>query len=183
MEVRVRRAGPSDQDAISSVAMAAFGGAEGPEIVQIVADLAVDESARPLLSLVATSGESVVAHVMFSKARVDPSSVAVSAALLAPLAVQPDCQARGIGSLLVTEGFEQLTETGVELVFVLGHPGYYPRFGFVEAGIRGFEAPYPIAQKNAPAWMVHELRPGAIGRSSGRVACAAALDDPRYWHE
>jgi putative acetyltransferase len=71
----------------------------------------------------------------------------------------------------------------VDLVFVLGHPAYYPRFGFSPAGARGLDAPYPIPQKNAEAWMVRELRPGVIGDCSGRVICADALADPEYWRE
>jgi len=163
--------------------MSAFGTTEGPEIVQLIANLLVDGSAQPVLSLVATVDKSIVGHVLFSKVKVKQSGRDVSAALLAPLAVHPDFQSQRIGGQLVTEGLRQLSESGVDLVFVLGHPGYYPRFGFSEAGIKGFEAPYPIPQKNAGAWMVQELHRGVIGRSSGRVVCADALDDPKFWRE
>jgi predicted N-acetyltransferase YhbS len=163
--------------------MSAFGTTEGPQIVQLIANLLVDGSAQPVLSLVATVDKSIVGHILFSKVRVKQSGRDVSAALLAPLAVHPDFQSQRIGGQLVTEGLRQLSESGVDLVFVLGHPGYYPRFGFSEAGIKGFEAPYPIPQKNAGAWMVQELHWGVIGRSSGRVVCADALDDPKFWRE
>jgi predicted N-acetyltransferase YhbS len=72
---------------------------------------------------------------------------------------------------------------GVELVFVLGHPGYYPRFGFKPAGVLGFEAPYPIPEKHADAWMVRELRAGIIGSVRGKVVCADTLSRPEYWRE
>ncbi len=76
-----------------------------------------------------------------------------------------------------------MSESGVELVFVLGHPDYYPRHGFKPAGALGFEAPYPIPDKNANAWMVQELRTGAIDSVSGKVICADALNQPEHWRE
>jgi putative acetyltransferase len=145
--------------------------------------LSADPTAQPVLSLVAVLDDRVVGHVLFSKATLAPSDRDISAALLAPLAVHPEMQFRGIGRQLVTEGLRQLSDAGTELVFVLGHPGYYPRFGFREAGIRGFAAPHPILEKNAAAWMVCELRPGAIEREQGPVGCADAISDLKYWTE
>ncbi len=92
-------------------------------------------------------------------------------------------QSQGIGGRLIKEGLKQLKATGVELVFVLGHPGYYPKYGFSTAGIQGFEASYPIPPENSGAWMVRELHPGVIGHVSGKVICAKALNDPKHWRE
>ena len=72
---------------------------------------------------------------------------------------------------------------GVGLVFVLGHPGYYPKYGFVPAGTRGFEAPYPIPPEHADAWMVQELQLGMIGSFMGQVECTDTLNDPKHWRE
>jgi predicted N-acetyltransferase YhbS len=183
MNVEIRRAVQSDFQGISDLAMSAFGIAEGPEIVQLIGDLSADVTAQPVLSLVAVINESVVGHVLFSAVRLEPPGQNISATILAPLAVRPDFQSQGIGGQLISEGLRQLSGSGVDLVFVLGHPGYYPRFGFSAAGIKGFQAPYPIPPKNAEAWMVLELRPGIIGITSGQVICADALADPRYWRE
>lgn len=183
MVVEIREATPSDFQSIAALDMSAFGVTEGHDIVQLVVDLLVDITAQPVLSLVALFDEKVLGHVFFSKARLKPPGRHVSAALLAPLAVHPEFQSRGIGGQLVAEGFQRLSDRGVGLVFVLGHPGYYPRFGFTAAGIKGFEAPYPIPQENAEAWMVRELRPGIIGSTRGKVICADALADPKYWGE
>ena len=183
MPVQIRQSIQSDLQAISDLAMAAFGTAEGPEIVELIVDLLMDATAQRVLSVVATADERIVGHVLFSKVRLGPPGQKVSAVLLAPLAVHPDFQSQGIGGQLVTEGLQRLSGTGVQLVFVLGHPAYYPRFGFAAAGVSGFEAPYPIPQQTAGAWMVRELNPGAIGSARGQVICADALADPKYWRE
>jgi putative acetyltransferase len=95
----------------------------------------------------------------------------------------PDAQKQGIGGKLIRQGLELLSVSRVDLVFVLGHPEYYPRFGFTPAGRLGFEAPYPIPDKHANAWMVQALRPGVIDTASGKVICADALNKPEYWRE
>jgi putative acetyltransferase len=76
-----------------------------------------------------------------------------------------------------------LAESGVDLVFVLGHPEYYPRHGFVQARKHGFDAPYPILEKNSDAWMVQALREGVLDRISGRVICSDTFNEPEYWSE
>jgi putative acetyltransferase len=173
----------SDRPAITDLIVAAFGRAEGAEIVHLVERLSADVTAKPVLSLVAVRDGRVVGHVLFTRARVDGGARGVPAAILAPLAVHPDFQSQGIGRQLVTEGLRQLSDAGVDLVFVLGHPNYYPRFGFSEAGLMGLDAPYSIPPRNAGAWMVLALRPGILGRVQGTVRCADTLNDPRYWRE
>ncbi|MDY7015859.1 MAG: N-acetyltransferase, partial [Cyanobacteriota bacterium] len=169
--------------AISDVVIAAFGEAQGSEIADLITDLLADPSAQPLLSLVATADNNVVGHILFTTARIKHSQRIVSSVILAPLAVHPEYQNQGIGGLLIEEGLKQLKAAGIELVFVLGHPGYYPKHGFSVAGIKGFDAPYPIPPENADAWMVQELSPGVIGQVSGQAICADALNDPKHWLE
>jgi predicted N-acetyltransferase YhbS len=144
-------------------------------------DLLDDPTARPLISLLAFEDDRVSGHVLFTRARVSGSDLIVS--ILAPLAVLPECQGKGVGTALVNKGLEMLKERNTDLVFVLGHPGYYPRFGFLPAGERGFRAPYPIPGKDAGAWMVLELQDGTIGSVKGTVICADALDRPEHWRE
>ena len=64
-----------------------------------------------------------------------------------------------------------------------GHPEYYLKYGFTPATILGLEAPYPIPEKVADAWMVHALHPNVIGTVSGKVICCDALNKPEHWQE
>ena len=185
MEARIkfRLSNNADLPGLLAVHETAFGPDEGPEIVDLVVNLLKDPTAKPLLSLVATDENTIVGHILFTKVTITPHVKGLQAMLLAPLAVHPKTQNQGVGGSLIQEGFKRLTQSGVDLVFVLGHPEYYPKFGFQPAGERGFEAPYHIPQKHAGAWMVHELGPGVINRISGKVQCAHALDQPQYWQE
>ena len=183
MNLQVRRAFDSDTQAIMDVVIAAFGDEQGQEIANLVTELLADPGAQPLVSLVATADGRVVGHILFTNVQLNHSPRVVPSAILAPLSVHPDCQNQGIGGRLIQEGLKQLKASGVELVFVLGHPAYYPKYGFSEAGSEGFETPYPIPPENSGAWMVQELHPGVIGHVSGQVLCADALNDPRHWRE
>ena len=163
--------------------MAAFGNVQGQEIADLISDLLEDPSAYPFLSLDATTSDRVVGYILFTSTQIKHSQRMVSSAILAPLAVHPEHQDQGVGGQLIKEGLKQLKATGAELVFVLGHPGYYPKYGFSAAGIKGFEAPYPIPPENSDAWMVQELHSRTIECISGQVICAQALNDPKYWRE
>ena len=175
----LRPALSSDLEAILSVHQDAFGSAEEPSLVK---KLLEDPSAQPCLSLLALSDERAVGHILFSRAAVG-GAPELSASILAPLAVVPDAQKQGVGGELIRHGLQLLSKSGVDLVFVLGYPDYYPRHGFRPAGDLGLMAPYPIPEKNSDAWMVQPLRSGVIGEYSGVVVCAEALDRPEYWRE
>lgn len=175
----IREALDSDLDDILSVERAAFGSDEEANLVR---DLLGDASAQPIVSLIAIHQNRVAGHILFTRAHLEPESP-VSISILAPLAVVPDAQKQGVGSQLVEKGLQVLVKSGGDLVFVLGHPAYYPRFGFKPAGKLGFEAAYPIPGKNAEAWMVLPLRPDVVGAFSGKVICAHMLNKPEYWRE
>ena len=151
--------------------------------MELVNALLEDETAKPLLSLVAEKSGKLVGHILFTTARLQPENQASSIRILAPLAVSSDVQGEGIGCVLIREGLKQLVESGVDLVFVLGHPCYYPRFGFQTAGILGFEAPYTIPSEHADAWMVQELKTGGLANNEGKIQCSEVLNQPQYWRE
>ena len=175
----LRTTGRGDLESIFSIHEQAFGGAEEARLAM---ELLADPSARPVVSILAEEGYRPVGHVLFTRVRIRAAD-AVSAAILAPLAVVPDRQGRGIGGELVEAGLNELAERGVALAFVLGHPDYYPRFGFQPACVHGLQAPYPIPEEHAGAWMVRAFRDGILGAVHGRVVCADTLCDENYWIE
>jgi putative acetyltransferase len=174
----IRTSTHDDLDAILRINAAAFG---QDEEANLVGELLDDDTAKPRVSLLAFDNDAPVGHILFTRVTLEGADVA--AAILAPLAVLPTAQGKRVGGRLIRTGLELLAEAGTEMVFVLGHPGYYPRYGFQPAGVLGFDAPYPIPPEHAGAWMVQELVPGAIDRTAGKVRCADALDHPELWSE
>jgi len=179
--VKIRSATDADRAAILGVHESAFGKEQGPEIVELVSGLLGDRTAMPLFSLVAEVGGRVVGHVLFTTVRLQSNRHSVAAQILAPLAVSTEHQGEGIGGSLINAGMKQLAASGVGLVFVLGDPDYYGKFGFTPAGVLGYEAPYPIPIEHADAWMVKESKAGILGSAQGRIRCAETLDHARYW--
>ncbi len=179
----IRQSTEKDRAAILHIHAEAFGKEQGPEIAELVNAMFDDKTACPMLSLVAEDNEKMVGHVLFSKARLSQAGKEVSAQILAPLAVLPKSQNKGIGADLIAHGIQKLKDSGVDLLFVLGHPGYYPRCGFTPAGVLGFDAPHPIPEEHADAWMVQELKEGIIGSVNGKVQCSDVLNEPQHWRE
>lgn len=120
---------PDDIDGIRRVNRTAFGGEYEAQVVD-----RLRENCPDILSLVAKQGDEVVGHIMFSPAQIhQEESRTINGMGLAPLAVLPGYQGRGIGTFLCQEGMQRMKSAGYPFVIVLGHPRYYPRFGFVKA--------------------------------------------------
>ncbi len=177
--IHIRKAVASDLDKVLSVERAAF---ETDGEAKLTHDLLQDPEAQPVVSLLAMEGDEAIGHILFTRAGVE-SDPSPSAYILAPLAVIPPRQKQGVGGKLIRHGLRMLSDSGVDLVFVLGHTDYYPRFGFKPALPLGFEPPQPVEERHADAWMVLELTPGTIEQSGGRVHCAPAMNTPSCWRE
>lgn len=173
-DIVLRVAVPQDEAGILAVEREAFG---EEEEAALVADLTAGEAFDPELSLVAEKDERIIGHVLFTRARAG----SVDAALLAPLAVAPEWQGRGVGSALAREGLKRAATLGYGIALVLGHPTYYPRFGFEPAEARGVVPPYPVHPSEA--WMLVELAPGALARARGVVEVAPELMHEEMWRE
>jgi putative acetyltransferase len=178
--ITVRPVLPGDRAAVLAVEAAAFPTTAEAELVAALLD---DPSARPVVDLLAEADGRPVGHVLFTAARVCGDGILVPASLLAPLAVVPEAQRRGVGRALIEAGIEALRELDIGLCFVLGHIDYYPRAGFRPALPLGLRAPYEIDPAVADAWMVRETRAGLIGAVRGAVSCADALMHPELWRE
>ncbi len=134
--IEIREEQARDEAGVRRVNTEAFGQPGEAAIVD-----ALREHCSDRLSLVALDGDDVVGHILFTPATLEQ----VEGVGLAPMAVQPSRQRDGIGSKLVRRGLDELRERGCPFVIVLGHPEYYPRFGFERASARGirckWEAP------------------------------------------
>src|SRR5438132_3160971 len=150
-----------DRDSVRSVNQLAFGRLNEADLVD-----ALREKTRPYISLVATLDGEVVGHIFFSPVSIESGDESFTAMGLAPMAVLPTHQNQGIGSKLVREGLRESQLLGYDAVVVLGHPNYYPRFGFVPASLKGLRSEYNVADE---VFMVAELKPGALAGRNGLV--------------
>src|SRR5262249_47390295 len=141
---------------------------------RLVDALRAEPGFDPALSLVAIADGHAVGHILFSPILIRASHSSVPALALAPLAVRPEFQNHSVGSTLVRAGLEECRRLGHTVVVVVGHPHYYPRFGFSSARAAGLEAPFPVSDA---AFMALELAPGALYGVRGMIEYPAPFAD------
>ncbi len=159
--ITVRQERPADEEAISRLNTLAFG---GPDEAAIIGALRANGGVT--LSLVAELDGDVVGHILFSPVSVERNGEGEIAVGLGPMAVMLEHQRRGVGSMLVREGLDRLRAAGHRVVVVLGHPEYYPRFGFERASRYGLRCEFDCPDE---AFMVTELCPGALANGAATV--------------
>lgn len=167
MEIRVEKA--EDIEAIRQVNVAAFGRESEADLVDQLRDVA------STFSFIAVESEQVVGHVFFSPVVIDgqcPKDVSVLG--LAPIAVMPEYQRQGIGSLLIRHGLEEFDRLEFKAVVVLGSPAYYQRFGFTPAKEKGLGCEYRVPDE---AFMVLELERDALEKCVGIVKYRAEFSN------
>lgn len=169
--IHVRPERPKDYAAIDEVNRLAFG--EENE-AQLIGKLRDASGFDPQLSLVAHSDDTVVGHILLSPVAIATLPADVPALALAPMAVLPEFQYQGIGSELMRSGLAACRRQGHKIVILIGHPGYYPRFGFRPAHKFGLQAPFEVPDE---AFMALELVPGALANTSGTVRYPPAFND------
>ena len=156
--MRIRHESRDDVAAIREINRAAFDSEVQPDLVD-----RLREAGNLTVSLVAADDDRVVGHAAYSPAVVEVSrSLSFDAAALGPIAVLPGLQRHGLGSQLIERGFTECLALGYDLIFLLGHPSYYPRFGFVPAKRLGVRWAPDTSDHPNPAFMVKELRAGAL---------------------
>lgn len=146
--VNVRAEGPGDAAAIRRIHELAFEGSVEADLVDALRD---SDAWMPSLSLVAEAGSDVAGHILFSLVDIEQGPPVLS---LGPMGVTPGHQRSGVGTALVEQGLELARRTEHPLVVVLGHPAYYPRFGFTPARELGIDTPYEAPDE---AWLALPL--------------------------
>ena len=124
------------------------------------------KSGIPLISLVAEANEKLIGHILFSPVSLSGTKANVKMAGLAPMSVLPDHQKQGIGAALVQKGLKLCTSNGYKAVVVLGHPDYYPKFGFVPSSRFGIKSEYDVPDE---VFMIRELETSALSEFKGIV--------------
>lgn len=163
----IRTEEPKDRAAVHAVNVSAFETPAEADLVDVLR-----KEAHPIVSLVAEQDGAIVGHIMFS-----PVTLSGHADLkimgLAPMAVAPEQQNKGIGSALVRAGLERCKGLGFGAAVVLGHTWFYPRFGFVPSVRYGIGCEYEVPQD---VFMVMELQPGYLREATGIIKFHAAFN-------
>lgn len=172
MPVVVRTEETADYTAVFALNVSAF---EQQNEAVLVNALRNSDAFIPGLSLVATVDNKIAGHILFSKIIIKSGSGEIYDSLsLAPMAVLPELQNQGIGSMLVRNGLQKAAELGFESVIVLGHENYYPRFGFLPAKKWGISAPFDVPDN---VFMGIELVPNGLTHVSGTVIYPKEFDE------
>lgn len=159
-----------DRQAIFNINLEAFNSNIEPELVDRLRD---SDWFIPNLSLVAEKDGVLVGHILFTRLPSHRQNGTIATVIsLGPLAVMPALQNQGVGSRLIREGLKKCAELSYGVVVLVGHPEYYPRFGFVPARAKGFSLPLEAPDDS---FMVAELIPGELDKVSG------TLEYPTEW--
>lgn len=157
---------PDDHGLVGLLYRQAFIGNYEAELIE-----AMREAGIVPISLVAMDGDELVGHIVFAELEVEVDGRSVPSLALAEMAVHADMQRAGIGRQLVMAGLAEARARKIDAVLVLGHPTYYPRFGFSASLARHLVTPF----RGGDAFMALELSPGALAGSSGRVTYPPAF--------
>jgi len=159
--VQVRHERHGDEDAIARLNDEAFGQRTESRIIA-----AVRQAGRAAISLVAVDDSAIVGHILFTPVTIDSPGPQISALGLGPMAVLPEFQRRGIGSRLVEAGLDACGLTPCQVVAVIGHPEYYPRFGFRPGVTYGLRSEFAVPED---VFMIAELTADALKGRKGIV--------------
>ena len=168
--ISIRPEEPGDHAAVRAINLAAFGGGPEADLVDTLRSSCPDS-----LSLVAEDGRKVVGHILFTPVMVESPDSVVEGMGLAPMAVIPERQRGGIGSALVHRGLALLRDRSCPFVVVLGHPEYYPRFGFERASSYGLQSQWEGVPDEA--FLVTVFSRGGLPAGGGVARYRDEFDD------
>ena len=126
----------------------------------------------PELSLVAINNDTIIGHILLTKIQITNDKQTSESLALAPVSVLPQFQSKGIGKELIQEALKKAKELDYNSVIVLGHPAYYPKFGFEKASLWGIKAPFEVPEES---FMALELKENALSSITGVVEYSSAF--------
>jgi putative acetyltransferase len=126
------------------------------------------------LSIVAEVNEQLAGHILFTPIKIESATESYTTLCLAPMSVLPEFQQKSIGKLLVIQGLQAAKDLGFKSVVVLGHPSFYPKFGFKPASKWEIKSPFPAPDE---AFMAIELLPNSLKDIHGKVVFPPEFDD------
>ena len=174
MKIKIRQERAEDHKLVFSVIQKAF---EKEEISDhqehyLVERLRESEAFIPELSLVAEKEDQIVGHIILSKIKIVSNNETFQSLALAPVSVHPNHQGEGIGSSLIEQAHLTASRMGFQSVALLGHPEYYPRFGYEMAHLHGVSFPFDAPKE---ACMIKELKPGTLKKINGMISYPPAF--------
>ena len=163
--MHIRTETKNDYKDVFNLNYTAFGNRDDES--KLVESIRFSDGFIPELSIVADNQGEIVGHLLISKAKIRSENGDKDVVVLAPVAVLPEFQKKGIGSKLIKEGLKRAEKMGYGLVFLIGHPAYYPKFGFQAARNHGLE----LTQYQVPddVFMVCELKEGELESTKGEL--------------
>lgn len=172
MKYNIRPETPYDYPSIREVNILAFNNQENE--AKLVEHIRESEFFIPELSLVAENGDQeVIGHILISTINLITANGKVPTLGLAPMAVRPGNQNTGVGSALVRKGLEACQTLGYKHIFVLGHPNFYPKFGFTPTKNFGITPPFPVPDE---VFMALELESGSLFGLHGKIEYPPAFN-------
>ncbi len=169
MHIRPETAG--DQEAIREVNTQAFG---RPTEADIVEKVRQSSGFVPELSFVAERNGQVVGHALFSKVAIQGEAESWEVLALGPIAVRPEFQRQGIGGQMIRAGIQRAAASGYRAIVLIGHPTYYPRFGFVPGSRFGLKCSFAVPDE---VFMAYPLAPDGLDEVQGTVLYPPAFEE------
>jgi predicted N-acetyltransferase YhbS len=164
-------------DLFTATFTASEGEEEGALIGKLVRDLLGGTAGRDLFVFTAEEDGAIIGGIVVSRLTYEQDERTVF--VLAPVAVAPERQGRGIGQRLLTHGLAALRSAGVDIAVTYGDPRYYSKVGFLPISEADARAPFPLSRPEG--WLGQSLTERAMAPLKGPSRCVEALNDPVFW--